>query len=1117
MRVAGLCLGESTVATAASTEPERGGVGTFSSELPFHDCEPDHLLQQSVAPQPSRADLYRCRLRDDRDEWSNNMYWCLAALDEEQPVHNSLQRSTKVGRLPTTVLPPTAHEQLPPDQGRVRQATDAPQTMNPGGGGVKPSQAPQSRKSREDADCNTNSPLRTRNQQTSPAQQVGHAQAHLTAHTATADTAGTATPNSGPRGQARNRFRKTSMPAPGAQPPQPPGVAAPFTVPVSINGRFAVALIDSGATGNMMSPLAASLYRVAVTKGAHDTAVTVADGSRHACGSVALDVPLRMGEQGRTMRGSESFFVPEMSLPSGFDIILGMPWIQKWRPLFDWEPPMSATISTCQGTVRLRNSSYRDPPVVAREGRAESKNLLTSILMLKQAQRAGDELMVAHVRPAAAADAPASALEGKEEAPAPAIQTVLDDMADVFAQLPDGLPPQREMDFELHLEPGSRIANQRAYPVPLRLRDECRRQITALLEKGFISKSISPWSAPILFVAKKSVGSGSTAVSGAPPERTWRMVCDFRALNYCTSKHAGPLPVVQELLNELSGATHFSCLDLQQGYNQIRIAPGDRHKTAFSTPFGHFEWNVLAFGLCNAPAVFQKLLNSVYADELGRFVVVYLDDILVYSKSEAEHVEHLRIVLQRLRDHRLFAKLSKCQFCKSSVEFLGHVVSADGIGMDRHKVQAVQDWPQPRTVKDIMQFVGLTNYYRKFVKSYASITVPLYELLKKDTPFVWGEQQQAAFAKLKAALTEAPLLMLPRPNAPYEMHTDASDFAIGAVLYQKDATSGELRPIAYESHKLSEVQRRYATHERELLAVVHALKVWRMYLVGGPVTVRTDHAALEWFNTQPKLSQRQARWSIAIQEHDVTFEYVPGRMNVVADALSRRPDLQAATVTFEIRKRTPTGQLVEADPLAPSQLPPVLPAARGGRGTPVTIAGSSAEPGTREGACDQEAPVASAAARIMTEFRRRQPRRACRDPAAHTGPGEAVLPGAAPGREGEMEEPAQPPRSTQPPDAAQEPSAANATKVEPPPLFDQILQAYRTHDFDPRISLQATLCYQMVFGASETETDRSGWSSPRMLNCKRTSCTNCTIPAPTHTWGSAELQSRSRAISGGLA
>ncbi len=278
--------------------------------------------------------------------------------------------------------------------------------------------------------------------------------------------------------------------------------------------------------------------------------------------------------------------------------------------------------------------------------------------MLKQAQRAGDELLVAHVTPAA--DSLAPALEGEVEAPAPAIQQVLDDMADVFAKLPDGLLPQREMDFELHLEPGSRIANQRAYPVPLKLGDECGRQITALLEKGFISKSISPWSAPILFVAKKAVGSGSTAVRGAPPERTWRMVCDFRALNYCTSKHAGPLPVVQELLNELSGATHFSCLDLQQGYNQIRIASGDRHKTAFSTPFGHFEWNVLAFGLCNAPAVFQQLLNSVYA-ELGRIVVVYLDDTLVYSKSEAEHVEHLRIVLQRLRDHKLFAKLSKCQ------------------------------------------------------------------------------------------------------------------------------------------------------------------------------------------------------------------------------------------------------------------------------------------------------------------------------------------------------------------------------------------------------------------------------------------------------------------------
>ena len=226
---------------------------------------------------------------------------------------------------------------------------------------------------------------------------------------------------------------------------------------------------------------------------------------------------------------------------------------------FDWDTPMSATIATCRGTVSLQNSSYRAPPVEERASKAECKQSLTSILMLKQAQRAGDELLVAHVRPAA--DSPAPALEVK--APAPAIQAVLDDIADVFAQLPDGLPPQREKDFELHLEPGSPIANQRAYPVPLKLQDECRRQITSFLEKGFVSKSISPWSAPILFVAKKAVGS-STAVSGAPPERTWRMVCDFRALNYCTSKHAGPLPLVQELLNELSGATHFSCLDLQQ-------------------------------------------------------------------------------------------------------------------------------------------------------------------------------------------------------------------------------------------------------------------------------------------------------------------------------------------------------------------------------------------------------------------------------------------------------------------------------------------------------------------------------------------------------------------------
>lgn len=330
--------------------------------------------------------------------------------------------------------------------------------------------------------------------------------------------------------------------------------------------------------------------------------------------------------------------------------------------------------------------------------------------------------------------------------------------------------------------------------------------------------------------------------------------------------------------------------------------------------------------------------------------------------------------------------------------------------------------------------------------------------------------------------------MLPRADEPYEMHTDASDFAIGNVLYQEDAVSGDLRPIAYESHKLSEVQRRYATHERELLAVVHALKVWRMYLVGCPVTVRTDHAALEWFNTQPKLSQRQARWSIAIKEHKLTFKYVPGRVNVVADALSRRPDLQAATATFEFRARTPTGHL-ETGPAGPAELPPrrrsqseniivverappALQVGASSQGAPApaqeavpasTAAVSAAEPGTGEDTYDQEAPTTSDAAQIMGEFRRCQPRRACRARTAHESADEAVPPVPAMSDE----ETKTPPTAAQqtgaapteqtaalPPAAANQQPRAATSQVETPLLSAQILQAYRTHDFDPRKSLQ---------------------------------------------------------------
>jgi hypothetical protein len=704
--------------------------------------------------------------------------------------------------------------------------------------------------------------------------------------------------------------RNTVTLAPGMQPPLP-AISEHFTTIVQVNGHDAVALIDSGATGNMMSPLFASLADVTPSTEMSEVSMTVADGSKHPCAGTAMGLPLRMGHPGRTMKVTEDFFVTSMALPSGFDLILGLPWLQKWRPLFDWQSPMTATISTCQGTISLINSAPREETTLESEGRSGRKKLLASILQLRQAQRLGHELLVVHVRPATPQVAPNA--PKAPTPPSPAIQAVLDEMADVFAPLPKELPPSREVDFEIRLEPDSKTANQRAYPVPLRLRDECRSQISDLLERNFISKSSSPWSAPILFVAKKAVGSGSAAVSGAPPKRSWRMVCDFRALNHCTSKHAGPLPVVHELLNELGGATHFSTLDLQQGYNQIRIKPEDRHKTAFSTPFGHYEWNVLAFGLCNAPAVFQQLLNSVYETEMGHFVVVYLDDILVYSKSEQEHVHHLRTTLMRLREHNLFAKLSKCQFCQPEVEFLGHVISHKGMEMDQHKVSAVREWPVLKSVKDVQQFLGLTGYYRKFIKDYAELALPLYKLLNKGVPFEWEAGQQIAFESLKAAVTDNPVLMLPDRTAPYEMHTDASDFAIGAVLYQKCPMDGTLRPIAFESHKLTPAQSRYATHEKELLAVVHALKVWKMYLVGGPVLVKTDHAALKWFNTQPKLTQRQARWSIAMQENDVQFVYLPGKSNIVADALSRRPDLQVNNFAIRLRKRTQRGMYMEPD------------------------------------------------------------------------------------------------------------------------------------------------------------------------------------------------------------
>jgi hypothetical protein len=378
----------------------------------------------------------------------------------------------------------------------------------------------------------------------------------------------------------------------------------------------------------------------------------------------------------------------------------------------------------------------------------------------------------------------------------------------------------------------------------------------------------------VLFVKKK--------------DGTMRLCVDYRALNKMTIKNKYPLPRIDELMDRLLGATHFTKIDLRSGYHQVRIAPEDIPKTAFSTRYGHYEFLVLPFGLTNAPATFMNLMQNVFLSYLDDFVIVFLDDILIYSKSEEEHLKHLRLVLQSLRDNRLYAKESKCDFFKQQIGFLGHIISKDGIMMEPGKVKAVMEWPTLKTVFDVRSFLGLAGYYRRFVKDFSKIAAPLTDLLHKNTEFKWTEKQEAAFTQLKKTVCEAPVLIVPDPNKPYMVVTDASGFAIGAALCQ-DHGNG-LQPCAYISRKMNNHEVNYPVHEQELLAIIHALREWRHYLHGNQFTVVTDHRSLQYLQTQPNLSARQVRWSEFLQQFDFIVTYRSGKENHVADALSRRPD-----------------------------------------------------------------------------------------------------------------------------------------------------------------------------------------------------------------------------------
>ncbi|XP_022024279.1 uncharacterized protein LOC110924592 [Helianthus annuus] len=446
------------------------------------------------------------------------------------------------------------------------------------------------------------------------------------------------------------------------------------------------------------------------------------------------------------------------------------------------------------------------------------------------------------------------------------LQRLLEDFRDVFQDL-KSLPPSRgKYDHRIPLKQGTDGVNFRPYRYPVVQKDVIEKMTNDLLEQGVIRSSTSSFASPVVLVKKK--------------DGTWRMCIDYRKLNQATIPDRFPIPLVEDLMDELYGTKFFSKLDLKFGYHQIRMDDADIHKTTFKTHNGHFEFLVMPFGLTNAPSTFQGLMNQVFKQYLRKYVLVFFDDILVYSPCWDTYLSHLKDVLSVLWQHQLVAKKSKCEFGATQLEYLGHIISQQGVATDPSKVSAIQQWPVPTNIKELRGFLGLTGYYRRFVKGYGSITKPLTQLLKKDS-FQWSSAAQQAFEHLKRSMCQPPVLALPNFQETFVVETDASGFGIGVVLMQKG------HPIAYISKALSPRHMSLSTYERELLAIIYVVQKWQPYLAHAHFVIKTDQHSLKYLLDSKISTPFQQRWLSKLMGFNFEIMYKKGVDNKVADALSR--------------------------------------------------------------------------------------------------------------------------------------------------------------------------------------------------------------------------------------
>jgi len=658
-------------------------------------------------------------------------------------------------------------------------------------------------------------------------------------------------------------------------------------------GLPATALWDTGAEAEFISWSYVQRHNLQSQMKPSHQRVKYADGSvKEARGE--LQLPLRILTHGQPFERQVRFIVAD--LQPRFDIVLGTPFCRAHQPRPDWER-MTILLPTTKhnGEVVWRpayRASIRGTDPVDTNGMALCE---VSVEAMQQLRDSGDllldDLYLINLRREGVAAstslssiAPDNSAESIERARCEALRRELfEQFAAVFPdKLPNvtaNSPAPGGVVHKIQLKDGAQPYSRPLRRMSTQELDELKKQLQEYLDSGRLRPSESPWGTNVIFAKKK--------------DGALRFCVDYRGLNDATIRNSYPLPHTDDLFDRLQGARYFSKIDLRTGFYQILLAEGDREKTAFRTRYGHFEWTVLPMGLTNAPATFQHLMHQTFRDLLDRCVLVFLDDIVIYGSTLEQHEKDVRAVLSRLQQHHLFAKKSKCELFMHEIEFLGHHVGRDGLRVMADKVKSVQEWPTPRNASEVRSFLGLAGYYRRFIRGFSRIAVPLHDLTHTadGKSFEWQPLHQHAFDELKLALRGAPVLALPDPDRQYVVNTDASDFATGAVL-QQDFGHG-LQPIAYTSHKLNDAERRYPTHDREMLAIINMLGDWRTYLQGRQpfvIRIRTDHNSLQYFMTQQSLSARQSRWLDKLSDFDFKIEYVRGPSNVVADALSRRAD-----------------------------------------------------------------------------------------------------------------------------------------------------------------------------------------------------------------------------------